>query len=424
MMLIGFEGTCRTLVRGTPSEKSYLAVLDGNGTVFYFHGNIANPYAQGGRYPFSTIHDAVTKLRELHAEKVDQKGYTIHTVALVPSVNTNTREDVLRAWQATGSRIDMHGMLEPAIAQFRAASPTTPAPAPTVAASTVRVQDRGPRLLPAKDQTFTRPNGDVYLPRDLAGNADVLTLQAFRAQPRPIHCLLSGPAGSGKTALAEAAHGDEIVTLNCHGDMTVANMVGQLVPDMKGGWRVTPGPLTIAMENGWALLVDEINALPKECATFLHAAGDGRGVVRFDDRADDPFVYAKPGFCMVGTLNPDAMGSKGLTEAITSRFTVQIEVVTDHAAALSTGVSKQFVSVAANIRRKNAENPQAQPIWEPQMRELQAAQGLVDAGFSMLMAAQSMLSQCPYPEDVPRIAEIMGVVFGQPVAVLKLGEQL
>jgi hypothetical protein len=71
------------------------------------------------------------------------------------------------------------------------AAPATPPAAPKAPA---------PPASPAVPGLVTRPGGQVYRPRVLAGMADVEALRTLRAEGVP--ALLSGPPGTGKTSLA------------------------------------------------------------------------------------------------------------------------------------------------------------------------------------------------------------------------------
>lgn len=286
------------------------------------------------------------------------------------------------------------------------------------------VAERTTGMRPADGETFTRPNGEVYRPRLIGDHTDVMLLRSFRTMPRPVHPLLIGPAGSGKTAVAEVAHGDDLITVSGHGQMTVAHLVGQLMPTATGGWEFVEGPLTRAMREGKVLLIDEVNKIPEEVLPVLHSAGDGRGFVRLDDRPSDPIVRAAEGFAMIGTLNPDAMGNTGLSEAITSRFSVQVQVSTDFDAARAMGCNPKLVTVAENLTSQNAaDQTQMVGVWVPQMRELLSAKALEDAGLGEKFAAAAMLAQCPVPEDVAVVAEQMARTLGYRVEPLAMGEQ-
>jgi nitric oxide reductase NorQ protein len=93
----------------------------------------------------------------------------------------------------------------------------------------------------------TRPNGQLYHPRQLSGLPDVTALRRLRAAG--VAALLYGPPGTGKTSVVEAAFPD-LVTVQGDGDTTVADLVGEytqtpdgryvfvfseLINDLRGG---------------------------------------------------------------------------------------------------------------------------------------------------------------------------------------------
>jgi nitric oxide reductase NorQ protein len=85
------------------------------------------------------------------------------------------------------------------------AAPAAPPAAPKPAAPPASPKAPAPK---AKPGPVTRPGGQVYRPRVLAGMADVEALRTLRAEGVP--ALLSGPPGTGKTSLVEAAFPDLI----------------------------------------------------------------------------------------------------------------------------------------------------------------------------------------------------------------------
>ena len=272
------------------------------------------------------------------------------------------------------------------------------------------------------DESLVRPNGERYLPREVGGHHDVAALRAF-AQTG-LFVLLAGEPGAGKTALAEAAF-PNLISVQCHGDMTVAHLVGTHLPTESGGWRWSDGPLTQAARQGVPLYLDEVNLMPMDVSGVLHSAMDGRGVVRIDDRPDTPIVRAVPGFYVIGAYNPGSLGGRRLSEALLSRFSVQIEVTTDYDAARVLGVPEELVTIAENLFVKSETNRRegGRGVWCPQMRELLAARDLVTAGLGLRFAASSMVSQCPWPEDIEIVLGVTEHVLGVPVATLHLGPQ-
>jgi hypothetical protein len=104
-------------------------------------------------------------------------------------------------------------------------------------------------------QPLTRPNGELYFPRHLAGGVDVDVLRRLRDKRIPV--LLYGPPGTGKTAMVEAAFPD-LITVAGTGDTLVDDFVGSYVPlPDAGGYEFVHGPLVTAMRQERALLVDD-----------------------------------------------------------------------------------------------------------------------------------------------------------------------
>ena len=285
-----------------------------------------------------------------------------------------------------------------------------------------RVDERvGLRLDPG--EVVMRPNGERYYPRDLGGHTDIAAIRATRDMR--IYPLLAGKPGTGKTALSDAACPD-LIALGCHGDMTTAHLLGTHLPTHDGGWEWRDGPLTQAMREGRVLLLDEINAMPNEVSAILHSALDGRRVVRLDDRPDVELVTAVEGFHVIGTYNPDSLGNSGLSEAITSRFTLPITITTDYTAARTMGCPPQLVQAAENLTTQSRQSITSggPEIWAPQMRELLSAKRLIDAGFGLTFAASALLTQCPHPEDLPTVTDALHRATGRTdITPLTLGAQ-
>lgn len=367
------------------------------------------------------IAEAVETARSKYRDKVD-RGYTTTLIQwCVAEVPDATRDRDLRDTLSTAYRqgngttymtersaINQFMAVVGSDAQSVGASPSGPiAPA-------ARSADK-PALRLNSGESLVRPNGQVYRPRDLGGHTDVAALRAMRDIQSFV--LLSGMPGTGKTALAEVAMPD-LITVQCHGDMTVADLVGKHLPTPDGGFAFHYGPLGRAAKEGRALLLDEINMLPDETYAALHSALDGRNTVPLDDRPDLEPIKCADGFYVLGAYNPDTVGGSGLPEAILSRFPVQIEVTTDYDAARAMGVPPRFVRAAQNLAER-------EDVWAPQMRELLAAKTLIDAGLGEAFAAATMLGQCPQEADLAEVTEVLNNTLGiGPVQPLRLGAQV
>lgn len=264
-----------------------------------------------------------------------------------------------------------------------------------------------------------RPNGEIYRPREIMGHTDVSLLRELAK--KGIFVRLAGPPGAGKTALAEAAFPD-LITVNGHGDMTVANFVGTYLPD-GAGWKWHDGPLARAMREGRKLLVDEGTRIPTEVMNILFSTMDGRNMLRLDDRPDIPVIKGAPGFYVIMGYNPDTIGARILDEALISRFRIQINVETDLDTASALGVPSTATRIAANLQTKNLEDRRlgGPGVWVPQMRELLTYRDLILMKAGEKFALATLVASCPRDIDIPTIVDVVKKITNISVEVPKLG---
>lgn len=255
-----------------------------------------------------------------------------------------------------------------------------------------------------------RPNGEEYLPRPVGDLTDVETLR--KAREAGMNSLLSGYPGTGKTAMVEAAFGNEVVIVEGHGDMEVSDMIGSYVAMPDGNFVWVDGPVIVAMRNGYTLFIDDFTLIPPQVLTRIYPLMDGRGVLHIREHEGE-MVEAKPGCVVVGAHNPDAPGAI-LSAPMRSRFHVQMEVKTDLTMAARLGVPQKAILCAAALRRARDAGESG---WAPETRDLKAFRD-VSAVFGESFAAANMLASAP-EEEREQIQEKMRSYFSgvQPLEI-------
>jgi nitric oxide reductase NorQ protein len=287
------------------------------------------------------------------------------------------------------------------------AAPVSPAPAPAPAPP-------GPAAAPPAPGPLTRPGGQVYRPRTLADMADVTALRALREAGIP--ALLYGPPGTGKTSLAEAAFPD-LITIAGDGDTTVADFTGDYTQRPDGTYEFIYGPLIQAMTEGRALLIDDATLISPQVLAVAYPAMDGRREITVK-ACKGQTIKAAPGFYVIGGHNPGVHGAV-LTEALASRFAVQIQVATDYDLARSLKIEPRAITVARTLARRQAAGEIG---WAPQLRELIAFDKITRV--LGLDAAVANLAGIAPEEDRDVVTETAAKAFGRPVAPLALGRQI
>lgn len=278
--------------------------------------------------------------------------------------------------------------------------------APAAAGVSVATEER------TFDKVYTRPNGESYYGRNIDGIDDVEVLRKGRAGNENV--LLFGPPGTGKTALVEAAYEDGIYTVLGTAETETADFVGSYTQRPGEGFVWVDGPLIHAMEEGKVLLVDEIGLIDPKVLSILYSVMDGRGELTITQNPDRGTVKAKEGFYVVAATNPNAPGVT-LSEALISRFTIQVEVDSDYALAKHLGVNEKIVRAAELMEAKRRAGTM---MWAPQLREVFAFQRN-EAIFGLSFAARSMIAGSPEIER-DSVAEIVSKCLGQTLTPLRM----
>jgi nitric oxide reductase NorQ protein len=260
----------------------------------------------------------------------------------------------------------------------------------------------------------TRPGGQVYRPRVLAGMADVEALRTLRAEGVP--SLLAGPPGTGKTSLVEAAFPD-LITVAGDGDTTVGDFVGEYTQKPDGTYEFIYGPLIRAMQEGRVLFIDDATLISPAVLAVCYPAMDGRREVIVKAHKGEA-ITAADGFYVVAGHNPGVHGAV-LTEALSSRFTFQFDVATDYDLARSLGIDSRAITAARNLATRQANGETG---WAPQLRELLAFAKITKI-FGLDTALANLAGVAP-AEDRDVVADTLAKTFGKAVAPLALGRQI
>lgn len=259
-----------------------------------------------------------------------------------------------------------------------------------------------------------RPGGQLYHPRLVSGIPDVTALARLRTAGVP--ALLYGPPGTGKTSVVEAAFPD-LITVPGDGDTTVADLVGEYTQTPDGRYVFVHGPLVRAMREGRPLFIDDATLIPPTVLAVVYPAMDGRRQITVKAHGGE-LVDAADGFYVVAGHNPGVHGAV-LSDALSSRFSAQIQVSTDYELALQLGIDRRAVRAAKALA---ARQRRGEVGWAPQLRELIAFARIAEV-LGPQAAAGNLVGIAP-EDDRDTVAAAVRDAFGGPHEPLSLGARL
>jgi hypothetical protein len=252
---------------------------------------------------------------------------------------------------------------------------------------------------------YKRPNGDDYFSRIWGEHNDVEVIRKARETSQ--YVLLYGAPGCGKTALVEAAFGEDLHTIIGTGDTEVADFVGGYVQTPSGGFIWEDGPLVKAAMSGTPFLIDEVGLIDPKVLSLVYGLMDGRRELVVTANPERGTVKAAEGFYVIAATNPNAPGVR-LSEALLSRFQIHAEMTTDWGLAKKLGSPATIVTAAQNLAKKQQTG---EVSWAPQMRELLAFRDLSKT-FGSKFAIANLLAAAP-ELDRPVVADVFTRVFGE-----------
>ena len=172
------------------------------------------------------------------------------------------------------------------------------------------------------------------------------------------------------------------------------------------------------MQEGKVLFLDDATLISPAVLAVAYPAMDCRREITVKAHKGE-VIKAADGFYVVAGHNPGVHGAI-LTEALSSRFSVQVRVSTDYDLAHALSIDPRAIKAARDLADRQANGEIG---WAPQLREL-LAYAKVAAILGEAAAIANLVGIAP-EEDGDAVAEAVAKAFGKKaVAPLALGRQL
>lgn len=135
--------------------------------------------------------------------------------------------------------------------------------------------------------------------------------------------LLQGPTSAGKTSLIEYVakrSGNYCLRINNHEHTDLQEYIGTYTADVSGKLSFKHGVLVQAMNNGYWIILDELNLAPSDILEALNRVLDDNRELFIPETQE--LIKAHPNFMLFATQNPPGLygGRKTLSRAFKNRF--------------------------------------------------------------------------------------------------------
>lgn len=183
-------------------------------------------------------------------------------------------------------------------------------------------------LVPKKDKSIYKRHADAAIMKMIAdGTATSM--------------IIYGGTGTGKSTMEQCICDDIgcpiVEVINCTSALDHF-VLGKWIP-VKDGFEFKKSKVTEAIENGGAVLFEEINFGDPRFMSFFHSLMDHRKFVELDDGS---IVKVHPNFRLFATMNPGYEGTNTLNKALYDRFELKLFVDDLSIDSIKTFVQEQY----------------------------------------------------------------------------------
>jgi MoxR-like ATPase len=323
----------------------------------------------------------------------------------------------------------------PAVVAPIAASPK-PVPAPerveTVGADPLAALERAPKVAVKPLARGYVRIGEVIAKADQYNRLKVAL--TVRRAGKPAHVLVTGPAGTAKTRLAEEfakSEGLPFLKISGQSIRSTDDWFGRIAANpVTGKYEWTPSPFTALMDSKMeaVVLIDEVNRVESDRAlNGLFGVLDGTGTHFIVDAGRK--VTMPPGILVIATANigPEFTGTIRMDGAVRDRLSrgirmayppeaVEARLLVD-LAGIDLDTANKYVRVA-NLQRVKRMDPVAYPSRSVISTRvlLDAANDMAIGGADAREALWGVLQGRFSPEDEPSLVTALDTQFAAPVA--------